>query len=122
MNNTNINHKHLTLSDRIYIQQGLLEHKTFREIASFLSKDPSTISKEIRRSLDEQSIPHYKGNDCRFFLNCTRSRLCPDNCAEFCKYCNDHDCRWLCTDYQPNKCPGLRTPPYVCNGCINVTL
>lgn len=119
MNNTNINHKHLTLSDRIYIQQGLLEHKTFREIASFLSKDPSTISKEIRRSLDEQSIPHYKGNDCRFFLNCTRSRLCPDNCAEFCKYCNDHDCRWLCTDYQPNKCPGLRTPPYVCNGCIN---
>ena len=77
--NNNINHKHLTLSDRIYIQQGLLEHKTFREIASFLSKDPSTISKEIRRSLDEQSVPHYKGNDCKFFMNCTRSRLCPAN-------------------------------------------
>lgn len=66
MNNNHINHKHLTLSDCIYIEQSLLEHKTFKEIAAYLSKDPSAISKEIRRSMDEQPIPHYKGNDCTF--------------------------------------------------------
>ena len=43
--------KHLTLSDRIYIEQGLLQKMSFREIADFLYKDPSTISKEVQRSV-----------------------------------------------------------------------
>ncbi|MCK0087055.1 helix-turn-helix domain-containing protein [[Clostridium] symbiosum] len=43
------NHKHLTLSQRISIEHGLAEGKSFRTIAALTSKDPSTISKEIRR-------------------------------------------------------------------------
>ena len=42
------NGKHLTYSDRVYIEQELMQRSSFRSIASTLGKDPSTISKEIR--------------------------------------------------------------------------
>ncbi|NLE26070.1 MAG: IS30 family transposase [Clostridiaceae bacterium] len=113
------NHKHLTLSERIYIEQALNDHRTFKSIAFSLGKDPSTISKEVIRSMEEKPILHYKGNDCKFFDSCTSSKLCASCCFEFCKYCNDHDCRWLCSIYEPARCPGINTPPYVCNACVN---
>lgn len=43
--------KHLTLSDRTDIQSGIEKGQTFKEIASLIGKDPSTISKEIRRNV-----------------------------------------------------------------------
>ena len=43
------NHKHLTVDDRIYIENSLDEGKPFHEIAKYLCKDPSTISKEVWR-------------------------------------------------------------------------
>ena len=45
----NTNQKHLTLEDRNYIEQALNHGMTFKEIAKFLSKDPTTISKEIKK-------------------------------------------------------------------------
>ena len=42
------NQKHLDLSARIIIEQHLNNGDSFRSIAIELSKDPSTISKEIR--------------------------------------------------------------------------
>ncbi|MBY5002441.1 helix-turn-helix domain-containing protein, partial [Streptococcus suis] len=42
--------KHLTLSDRNDIQIGIEQLKTFSAIALKLGKDPSTISKEVRRN------------------------------------------------------------------------
>ena len=42
------NGKHLTFSDRVYIEQELMQGSSFRNIAAGLGKDPSTISKEIR--------------------------------------------------------------------------
>jgi len=47
----NRKHKHLTLDDRCIIQEELLKEKTFKEIGQRLGKDPSTISKEVRRNL-----------------------------------------------------------------------
>ena len=43
------NQKHIDLSGRIRIEQGLNNGESFRTIARDLSKDPSTISKEVRR-------------------------------------------------------------------------
>ena len=43
--------KHLTLSDRTDIQTGIDKGQTFKEIAGQIEKDPSTISKEIRRNV-----------------------------------------------------------------------
>lgn len=42
--------KHLILSDRTDIQSGIEKGQTFKEIASLIGKDPSTISKEIQRN------------------------------------------------------------------------
>lgn len=42
------NGKHLTFSDRVYIEQELMQQSSFRSIAASLGKDPSTISKEVR--------------------------------------------------------------------------
>ncbi|HEM5163326.1 TPA: helix-turn-helix domain-containing protein, partial [Streptococcus suis] len=42
--------KHLTLSDRNDIQIGIEQLKPFSAIAVKLGKDPSTISKEVRRN------------------------------------------------------------------------
>ena len=41
------NQKHLTLNDRIYIENELSKGATFKDIAAFLCKDPTTISKEL---------------------------------------------------------------------------
>ena len=39
------NQKHLTLEQRIDIEKGLTENKSFAEIGRIIGKDPSTISK-----------------------------------------------------------------------------
>lgn len=43
--------KHLTLDDRLSIETGLKEGRTFKAIALSLGKDPTTISKEVLRHL-----------------------------------------------------------------------
>lgn len=63
----NTNQKHLTLEDRNYIEQALNHGMTFKEIAKFLSKDPSTISKEIKkhRIRKEPNTFNGCGNICK---------------------------------------------------------
>ena len=43
-------HKHLTLSDRNDIQLGLERGETFKSIGQFILKDPTTVSKEVKRN------------------------------------------------------------------------
>ncbi len=43
--------KHLTIDDRIYIQECLDKGMTFKAIAERLSKDPTTISKEVKKHI-----------------------------------------------------------------------
>ncbi len=62
------NGKHLTISDRLYIEQELLQGSSFRSIASVLGKDPTTISKEIRLHCDNTDSYRFKGcHRCKFF-------------------------------------------------------
>ena len=42
------NQKHLTFEQRVDIEKGLTENKSFAEIGRMIGKDPSTISKEVR--------------------------------------------------------------------------
>lgn len=37
------NQKHLTLNDRLYIEHALDEGRSFRDIAKYLCKDPTTV-------------------------------------------------------------------------------
>lgn len=117
--NNRYNHKHLTLSDRIFIQQSLNDNLRFNAIAKVLNKDPSTISKEVRRSMEIKPNKHYKGNNCKHFDSCTESKICDKNCFELCRFCNEVNCWEYCSSYEPATCPGIQSPPYVCNGCTN---
>ena len=56
------NQKHLTFEQRVDIEKGLTENKSFAEIARMIGKDPSTVSKEsdythIQRNVLMQDIP-----------------------------------------------------------------
>jgi IS30 family transposase len=54
--------KHLTLDDRIEIQECLDHKMTFKAIAARISKDQTTVSKEVKRHLvvKEQDFKHMK--------------------------------------------------------------
>ena len=52
------NQKHLTLENRIYIENKLNKGTSFKDIARFLCKDPTTISKEIRAPLQRHVPPN----------------------------------------------------------------
>lgn len=111
--------KHLTLSDRIAIEQGLVRGDNFRMIARDIGKDPKTISNEVKRFLEwhNGSLAKDDGNDCVHFNKCKNDFLCMDCYPALCKDCNRMDCRKLCSDYEPLICSYLKAPPYVCNAC-----
>lgn len=111
------NGHHLTLSDRIYIEQELFQNTPFRRIALTLEKDPSTISKEIRLhryapQCSELRVP--RCSRCRSYDICFFSdRLNSDKKGS--SYVNSVAKK--CVNYNPFQCKRLNQPPYVCNGC-----
>ena len=62
------NQKHIDLSGRIRIEQGLNNGESFRTIARDLNKDPSTISKEVRRHsvIKERNPDSLSTSNCGF--------------------------------------------------------
>lgn len=113
--------KHMTLSDRIFIEQALADHDSFKDIASVLKKDPSTISKEVRKHRAFKEGSHYNlKNSCSLLSSCQHSHICVGKlCSHLCKQSRVCDCTKHCPDFVPFLCPKLTKPPYVCNGCPN---
>ena len=109
--------KHLTLDERNFIEQELAKNTSFREIANYLSKDPTTISKEIRkhRIRKEGQAIHVNYNHCAKRYNCHRKNLCNPRCSKECRHCNN--CNSVCSDFVDGTCFKLTHAPYVCNGC-----
>jgi len=123
MKKKNHNYKHLTLSDRIYIEQELLQGNSFASIARTLRKDPSTIAKEVKRH--RELIPYQRFRDnCKTCINyrtCDYRHVCGNlYCNYQCRYCRhqkviqkcEHYITWLCN--KPSKAP------YVCNSCPDI--
>ena len=116
------NHKHLTASDRLYIERALNDGISFKEIARYLCKDPSTISKEVRTHRLSDFYPG-RGlflnakNFCIHRFHCQKKNvcgkivLCDIKCTS-CPSCNQH-----CKDFVKERCQKLDHVPYVCNGC-----
>ena len=102
--------------------------ESFRSIAKDLNKDPSTISKEVRRHsiLKERNpeafapIPCANNYDSKAPRKniCTAMHMCGDEkCSRMCVSCNKFKCGKDCSYYKPRECEKLAKPPYVCNGC-----
>lgn len=121
------NQKHLTLSDRTYIEQELLQDSTFRSIATTLHKDPTTISKEVRNHIKIVDGKHASGHciKCKNYqtcdirgndlvvTDCQRSSYCNN----ICKRCwREHPPRF-CSLFMPFQCSKPKHAPYACNSC-----
>ena len=89
-----ITQKHLSLTDRNYIEQALNQAMTFKEIGKFLSKDPTTISKEIKKHRIRKEPNFHTGyvNICKKKYICRKKNVCGRNCnglcSKFCSRCN----------------------------------
>ena len=112
------NQRHMSLDDRIYIEQALEKSMTFKDISIFVRKDPTTISKEVkkRRVLKIRSSFNTP-NNCSLMKQCSVTNLCGKTyeCLRKCSKCSL--CNTKCTNFLPIVCPTLIKPPFVCNGC-----
>ncbi len=119
------NQKHLTLSDRVFIQQELLQKSSFFSIGKALHKDSTTIAKEVKRySKVTPAKFSYKCNLCINYDDChirckefncpKRSRMRYDK--SLCKRCY-HQAVDYCPHFIPFTCNEIHKPPYVCNHC-----
>lgn len=115
------NQKHLTLEDRIYIENELNRGTTFKDIAKFLCKDPTTISKEVKAH--RISDWYHKGtfynakNFCVHRYHCRKTNACGKIilCGVKCSSCPT--CNQTCRNFEKERCSRLDKAPYVCNGC-----
>ena len=115
------NQKHLTLEDRIYIENELNKGTSFKDIAKFLCKDPTTISKEVKAH--RLSDWYHKGtfynakNFCIHRYHCKKTNACGKIvlCGVKCASCPT--CNQTCKDFEKERCNRLDKAPYVCNGC-----
>ena len=115
------NQKHLTLDDRIYIENELNKGTSFKDIARFLCKDPTTISKEVKTH--RLSDWYHKGtfynakNFCIHRYHCKKTNACGKIilCGVKCASCPT--CNQTCKDFEKERCSRLDKAPYVCNGC-----
>ena len=120
MNQPKGNQKHLTLSERIEIEKGLLANRTFIEMARNIGKDPSTVSKEVRKhSKIKQQKNSFAPVPCGNRSECKLKGLCFKDCNIMCKICREPNqkCIDICDSYKPVQCSKLAKAPYVCNGC-----
>lgn len=115
------NQKHLTLEDRIYIENELNKGTSFKDIARFLCKDPTTISKEVRshRLSDWYHTGAFYNakNFCVHRYHCRKTNACGKIilCGIKCTSCPT--CNQTCKDFEKERCSRLDKAPYVCNGC-----
>lgn len=109
--------KHLTLLNREDIEKLLKAGFKFYQIAENIQKDPTTISKEIRKYKTEHTPSNFnnKSNFCKHKDKCNLKNICNSNCHSECRRCGK--CNSICSKYELDVCEKLLKPPYVCNSC-----
>jgi len=126
MLNKNYDCKHLTTTQRIMIEKGLLDGESFAAIARKIKKHPSTVAKEVKkyryfpeREASGSKLPCALRNNCQIRFLCDKK-----DCVKLCKSCynpsREADCKELCPDYTITVCPKIQKAPYVCNGCQKI--
>lgn len=115
------NQKHLTIDDRLYIEQALDASVAFSYIARYLCKDPTTISKEIlrHRRINTWNRGSFNNpyNFCIHRFRCKKTNACDKLiiCDTTCRSC--HKCNSVCPRFERERCTRIDKAPFVCNGC-----
>jgi IS30 family transposase len=116
--------KFFTYEERLELQKHLKESLSFKEISRRLDKNPTTISREVRKNSSEVATgyPGFPYNVCKNRFSCRKKDLCGNDCsrksATYCKLCAQ--CNNNCTDFIEEICTARFRIPYVCNGCENL--
>lgn len=116
------NQKHMNQDNRVVIEKGLDAGRSMSAIATELGKDPTTISKEIKkhRIFQKHNTYNEKPNRCALAKDCHRKNLCnvyAPVCKRECRNCPQ--CHNHCPDFKPfdYHCPLTDKAPFVCNSC-----
>ncbi|WP_160677064.1 IS30 family transposase [Clostridium sp. C8-1-8] len=113
--------KFFNYEERLELQKFLKESLSFKEISRRLGKNPTTISREVRKYSSEiaTGYPGYPLNACKNRFFCRSKDVCGKNCTRkasvycrLCQSCNDN-----CPDFILEICTARFRVPYVCNGC-----
>lgn len=113
--------KFFTYQDRLCLQKHLKDSLSFKEIARRLDKNPTTISREVRKysSCIATGYPGFPFNSCKNRFDCREKKVCGNQCTRksntYCKLCQS--CNSNCTDFLEEICMARFHVPYVCNGC-----
>lgn len=122
--NKTYDQKHLTTTQRIKIEKGLSERKSFAAIARDIGKHPSTVIKEVKKYRFFPPRETQMPLRCARFRECQMRFLCENkDCIHPCKNCIDtklriSKCALICPDYLAPVCTQTTKAPYVCNGCL----
>lgn len=107
MEDKHIPNKHLTYSEREYIEIGLTKGKNFSEISKDINKDRRTVSREVQNH-------RFKKMPSKF--NNRSRNLCKNR-----HQCKKYDCTKKEQCYEEEICYKLTGAPYVCNSCEQKT-
>ena len=115
--------KFFSYEERLELQKYLKEGHSFKEISRRLDKDPTTISREVRKysSVITTGYPGQTHNTCKNRKPCNKRRICKENCSRstlYCKHCCF--CSANCADYVEEVCWARFHAPYICNGCKEI--
>ena len=114
------NQKHLTLDERKYIESEWNKGTSFKDIARFFCKDPTTISKEVKSR--RVSDWYHKGtfynvhNFCVHRYHYRKNNVCGKVIVCDIKCASCPTCSKTCKGFEKERCLRLDQSPYLCNG------
>jgi len=119
--------KFFTYEERLTLQKLLKEGLSFKKIAAQIHKDPSTISREVRKYAVEIATGKtgYSFNACKNRKTCKIKppALCGKDCtrkSSYGAYCRTCRCNEHCPDFIEEVCSVRFHAPYVCNACPTI--
>lgn len=116
--------KFFAYEERLELQKYLKESLSFKEISRRLGKNPTTISREVRKYSSEiaTGYPGFPFNACKNRINCRNKNVCGKECtrksAIYCKLCTS--CNSNCLEFIEEVCTARFRVPYVCNSCGSI--
>ena len=111
---------HLTLSERVEIENALRARKGFKEIARQIGHSHTTVKREVVKhaQASEKGAKGRVTNRCLYRTTCKRQYVCKicehTLCNRHCASCSK--CNSNCPEFEELVCERLLKPPYVCNG------
>jgi transposase, IS30 family len=109
---------HISLDDRIIIQEFLDQGTRLKDLAGQIKKHPSSVAHEIKRFRSRRLPARYNDsarNNCVHRKTCLKRDICKLGCQRRCSACNK--CNQVCPDFVREECPTPAHFPYVCNAC-----